>query len=40
MEIFHAAGVSFVNGSSVTARSGAPVTTDDAAVTGITTTAY
>jgi polygalacturonase len=40
MEIFHASGVSFVNGSSVTPASGAAVTTYDAAVTGITTTAY
>jgi polygalacturonase len=40
MEIFHAAGVSFINGSSVTPKSGAAVTTYDAAVTGITTTAY
>ena len=40
MEIFHATGVSFSNGSSVTPGSGAVVTTSDAAVTGITTTAY
>jgi polygalacturonase len=40
MEIFHATGVSFTNGSSVTPKSGAAVTTYDATVTGITTTAY
>ena len=40
MEIFHASGVSFTNGSSVTPKSGAAVTTYDAAVSGITTTAY
>jgi polygalacturonase len=40
MEIFHATGVSFTNGSSVTPKSGAAVTTYDAAVSGITTTAY
>ena len=40
MEIFHASAVSFVNGSSVTPASGAAVTTYDAAVTGVTTTAY
>jgi polygalacturonase len=40
MEIFHASGVSFTNGSTVTPKSGAAVTTYDAAVTGITTTAY
>ena len=40
MENFHADGVSFTNGSTVTAKSGAAVTTYDAAVTGITTTAY
>jgi polygalacturonase len=40
MEIFHATGVSFINGSSLTPKSGAAVTTYDAAVTGITTTAY
>jgi len=38
MEIFHASGISFINGSSVTATSGPAVTTDDAAVTGVTTT--
>jgi polygalacturonase len=40
MEIFHATGVSFTNGSAVTPTSGAAVTTYDAAVTGVTTTAY
>ena len=40
MEIFHATGVSFTNGSTVTPKSGAAVTTYDAAVSGITTTAY
>jgi polygalacturonase len=40
MEIFHATGVSFTNGSSVTPKSGAAVTTYDAAVTGLTTTPY
>ena len=40
MEIFHATAVSFTNGSSVTPKSGAAVTTYDAAVSGITTTAY
>jgi polygalacturonase len=40
MEIFHATGVSFTDGSSVTVKSGAAVTVDDATVTGVTTTAY
>ena len=40
MEIFHASGVSFAGGSSVTPKSGAAVTTYDAAVSGVTTTAY
>jgi polygalacturonase len=40
MEIFHATGVSFINGSSVTPKSGAAVTVYDAAVSGVTTTAY
>jgi polygalacturonase len=40
MEIFHATGVSFTDGSSVTPKSGAAVTTYDATVSGITTTAY
>jgi hypothetical protein len=40
MEIFHATGVSFTNGSTVTPKSGAAVTTYDASVSGITTTAY
>ncbi len=39
MEIFHATGVTFTNGSSVTAKSGAAVTIYDAAVSGVTTTA-
>jgi polygalacturonase len=38
MEVFHATGVSFINGSTVTPKSGAAVTTFDAAVTGIATT--
>ncbi len=38
MEIFHASGISFINGSTVTPRSGVAVSTFDAAVTGITTT--
>ncbi|HEY7374981.1 MAG TPA: glycosyl hydrolase family 28 protein [Polyangia bacterium] len=40
MEIFHATGVQFTNGSSVTPKSGAAVTVYDAAVTGVTTTPY
>jgi polygalacturonase len=40
MEIFHATGVSFINGSSVTPKSGAAVTTSDATVTGVTTTPF
>ena len=40
MEIFHATGVQFSNGSSVTPKSGAAVTVYDAAVTGVTTTPY
>jgi polygalacturonase len=40
MEIFHATGISFTNGSTVTAASGAAVTIDDATVTGITTTPF
>jgi polygalacturonase len=40
MEIFHATGISFTNGSTVTPSSGAAVTTNDAAVSGITTTAF
>jgi hypothetical protein len=40
MQIFHAAGISFTNGSSVSPKSGAAVTTYDAAVTGISTTAF
>ena len=40
MEIFHASGVSFTDGSTLTPKSGAAITTYDAAVSGITTTAY
>jgi polygalacturonase len=40
MEIYHATGVSFTDGSSVTPKSGAAVTTYDATVSGITTTAH
>ena len=40
MQVFHATGVSFINGSTVTAKSGAAVTVSDAAVTGITTTNF
>ncbi len=40
MEIFHATGVSFINGSSVTPKSGAAVTVSDATVTGVTTTPF
>jgi polygalacturonase len=40
MKVFHAAGISFLNGSTVTPKSGAAVTTYDADVTGIATTAY
>jgi hypothetical protein len=40
MEIFHATGISFTNGSTVTPKSGAAVTVYDTAVSGITTTAY
>jgi polygalacturonase len=40
MVIYHATGVSFTNGSTVTPTSGAAVTVFDAAVTGITTTAF
>jgi polygalacturonase len=40
MEIFHATGISFTNGSTVTPRSGAAVTVSDAAVTGVTTTPF
>jgi polygalacturonase len=40
MEIFHATGVSFIDGSQVTPASGAAVTVYDATVTGTTTTAY
>ncbi len=40
MQVFHATGISFVGGSTVTPKSGAAVTTYDADVTGIATTAY
>ena len=40
MEIFHATGVQFTNGSSVTPKSGAALTVYDATVTGVTTTPY
>ncbi|HTQ05273.1 MAG TPA: glycosyl hydrolase family 28 protein [Polyangiaceae bacterium] len=40
MQIVHAEGVTFVNGSTVTPKSGAAVTTYDADVTGITTTSF
>jgi polygalacturonase len=40
MEIFHAKGISFTNGSSITVSSGAQATVYDATVTGMTTTAY
>jgi hypothetical protein len=40
MEIFHAAGVSFTGGSTVTPTSGVAVTIHDAAVSGISTTAF
>jgi hypothetical protein len=40
MNIYHATGISFIDGSTVTAGSGAAVTIYDASVTGIQTTAY
>jgi polygalacturonase len=40
MNVFYADGIVFQNGSSVTASSGAAVTTYQATVTGVTTTAY
>jgi polygalacturonase len=40
MQVFHATGISFVGGSTVTPKSGAAVTTYDADVTGIATAAY
>jgi polygalacturonase len=40
MKIFHATGVSFINGSKITPTSGAAVTIYDAAVTGVTTTNF
>jgi polygalacturonase len=40
MDVYHATGISFINGSTVTAASGPAVTVDDATVTGIATHAY
>jgi polygalacturonase len=40
MNIYHATGISFIDGSTVTAGSGAAVTIYDASVSGIQTTAY
>jgi polygalacturonase len=40
MQVFHATGISFVGGSTVTPKSGAAVTAYDADVTGIATAAY
>ena len=40
MDIFHATGISFIDGSSVTVTSGSAVIVDDATVTGIATHAY
>jgi polygalacturonase len=40
LEIFHATGISFTNGSTITPKSGAAVTTYDATVSGATTTQY
>jgi len=40
MKIYHAEGVSFIDGSSIRAQSGAAVTTYDASVTGVTTTPF
>ena len=40
MVVYHATGISFTNGSTVTPSSGAAVTVFDAAVSGITTTAF
>lgn len=40
MDVFHAAGISFVNGSTITVTSGPQVITYDATVTGIATHAY
>jgi hypothetical protein len=40
MEIFHASGVSFVNGSTVNVSTAPAVIVDDATVTGIATHTY
>jgi polygalacturonase len=40
MDVFHATGISFINGSSINVSSGPAVITYDAAVTGIATHAY
>ncbi len=40
MKVFHAAGISFINGSAVTPQSGAAVMTYDADVTGVATAPY
>jgi polygalacturonase len=40
MDIYHATGISFINGSTITVSSGPQVITYDATVTGITTHAY
>jgi hypothetical protein len=40
MQVFHATGISFVGGSTVTPKAGAAVTTYDADVTGIAAAAY
>ena len=40
MVIYHATGISFINGSTVTPKSGAAVKLYDATVTGIATTSY
>jgi hypothetical protein len=40
MVVYHATGISFANGSTVTPKSGALVKVYDADVAGITTTAY
>jgi hypothetical protein len=40
MEIFHATGVSFVNGSKITVKTAPAATSFDATVTGIATTPF
>jgi polygalacturonase len=40
MDVFHATGISFINGSTITVSSGPQVITYDATVTGIATHAY